>query len=703
MIVSTFVVDAFKKAFSEMRKEKIVLYGLGANTKDILYAFPEFSFLGLLDSFQENGQLYGKPILSLAQVERLHPDHIVIVARAQSTRIIARRIAAFCREQGIRLWDVFGHDLLAEKTASVREHEYFAFTLEQAREEIRRHEVISFDVFDTLLMRCTLMPEDVFALVEKRFRIAGLAKARAQAEHDLYRDGNPTLEEIEHETAAICGLDESQEQQLLRTELDIEQAVLVPRHDAVALLDFAVSLGKPVYLISDMYLSESQLESLLQANNITGYAGVLISTPCQSLKSQHLFEIFKEQVPAESYLHFGDNMMADVASAMQHGIDALQLMSAMDLMEISAWRGADSWCESLEERLLLGELVAYVFNSPFALAESDGRPLLDSARGFGRALLAPLLTAFVLWMMQETVGQYGHLLWSARDGYLPLRLQRIVEKHFPEVVFPHGHYLYISRIVATAAGLHDEDDIKYAASVGFAGSAAEMLARRFFLRQEEILPQAEGESMESYVLRHVEPILQRAAELRQRYQRYLSGLGLPDEASVAIFDLISSGTGQCNLESICGYRLHGLYMIFIQEKYERKQRLETQSFMESGDLYQLQSYLAQNYEPVENLVMSDEPTLVRFDAEGRPVFAAENRSESELDYTREVQEGVCEFFARYISMLGDWRAEIRSSFADRLYQLIRRSYTRVKGCVFAQEDVRDDFTGRDYRMEDMFD
>ena len=697
------VVSTFRKSFADRRREKFVLYGLSRHTEEIVSGCPEFTFLGLLDGFQESGELYGLPVLSLAQVAELHPAHIVIVARAQSVRIIARRIASFCRVQGIGLWDVQGRDLLVQEAPEARQYAYFSFTMEQAREEILAHEIISFDVFDTLLMRCTLTPEDVFALMERRLGIPGLAKAREQAEHTLYRQGNPTLEEIEQETGRLCHLTATQTEALAGVELSIERAVLVPRRDAVALLSFAVAQGKRVFLISDMYLSETQLRSLLSANQITGYEGLLVSTACQSLKTQRLFEIFQARVPAASYLHFGDNGEADIACARHCGMNARQLMSGADLLALSAWRGMDAQCASLEERLLFGAVMAQVFNSPFALSGTDGRPLVDTAQAFGGVFLAPLLTSFLLWLLRQTVGKYQHILWSARDGYLLLRMQRCLQACFPGVSFPKGHYFYISRIAATAAGLQDTEDLRYAASVGFAGSARELLAQRFFLRQEEILPQRDGETIGEYVLRHAEVILTRAAQLRQCYQAYVQTLGIAPEEAAVFFDLISSGTGQVNLETITGRKYLGLYMIFIQEGQWRKRNLTVRSFLETGGLYELQSYLSRNYEPVENLVMSDEPTLLRFDREGRPVFAVELRSAAELAYTEEVQEGVLRFLRRYLSILGDWRAVIRPAFADQLYQLIRSRYTRVEHCVFAQEMVRDDFTGRDYRMADMFD
>ena len=193
------IVSAFREAFSPHieRRESIVLYGLSAVTGDIVSAFPPNTFRGLLDGFHESGEMYGLPILSLDEVRALRTDHIVIAARAQSTRIIVKRIRGFCREQGISLWDIEGEDLLIEQAQSVSDHPYFSLSMEAVKAAIHAHEVISFDVFDTLLMRRTLYFTDVFYLLEERLHMPGFAKARMRAEHDLYRQKEqPTLEEI---------------------------------------------------------------------------------------------------------------------------------------------------------------------------------------------------------------------------------------------------------------------------------------------------------------------------------------------------------------------------------------------------------------------------------------------------------------------------------------------------------------------------
>lgn len=55
-----------KNLFADYKYTKIALYGLGTETEKVLKEFAkDYEIVGLLDGFQENGELYGKSIISL--------------------------------------------------------------------------------------------------------------------------------------------------------------------------------------------------------------------------------------------------------------------------------------------------------------------------------------------------------------------------------------------------------------------------------------------------------------------------------------------------------------------------------------------------------------------------------------------------------------------------------------------------------------
>ncbi len=93
--------SAEENLFQKYYGKKIALYGLGTETRKALLSLEEhFEIIGLLDSFQDSGQIHGKDILSLSRVIEEGVKLIIVVARPGSCKAIARRIGDTCREQG---------------------------------------------------------------------------------------------------------------------------------------------------------------------------------------------------------------------------------------------------------------------------------------------------------------------------------------------------------------------------------------------------------------------------------------------------------------------------------------------------------------------------------------------------------------------------------------------------------------------------
>lgn len=122
---------------------------------------------------------------------------------------------------------------------------------------IKEHDVISFDIFDTLIMRRTLSPEDVFEILEYKLQsqLPGLDFVKNRRKAILENNiPNPNIYQIYNKFAELTGLDSEKVSQILKLELDIEKRVLIRRESMVDILERAKCMGKAVYLITDMYL-----------------------------------------------------------------------------------------------------------------------------------------------------------------------------------------------------------------------------------------------------------------------------------------------------------------------------------------------------------------------------------------------------------------------------------------------------------------
>ena len=469
------------------------------------------------------------------------------------------------------------------------------------------------------------------------------------------------------------------------------------------LFDMAIKADKEVYIVSDMYLTKDIIEKLLDKNGIRGYKDVLVSSEYKTSKTQNLFDVLKSKSDGDSYLHFGDDYDADYISAKMRGIDTFPIKSAMDMLEISASANAAELPKNLDERVMLGIFLATVFNSPFALYKSKGKIIVDNSQKLGALFFAPLFSAFMFYIMKRTSGKFDYILWSARDGYLFIKMQDIMVEHFSDKVFPKGIYFMTSRMAAVSSMLRDDDDIIFAAGMPFSGNGKNLLLTRFCLSEDDIKPIKKDEKVLDYVLRHRDLILKKSAELRENYLKYINALGIEHEDKIAFFDLVSSGTCQYSIERILEKKSKGFYFIFYSlDMSDRRQKLDVESFIESGFVYSLKSYLSGNYDLVEHIVSSPLPTLKYFDDNGDSVYGKDSRTADELEYIEGIQRGVLEFFGELLKITDSIDVDVSGDFVDRLYSFMSEKYSVVEDCPFMNTVFNDDFSNRQFDMKDIF-
>lgn len=92
--------------------KKIALYGLSTETKKAITKYKEYEIVGLLDGFKTEGELFGKPVISVDEAIARKIESIIVVARPGSCKVIAKKLHDKCIENGITLFDVRGKDLL---------------------------------------------------------------------------------------------------------------------------------------------------------------------------------------------------------------------------------------------------------------------------------------------------------------------------------------------------------------------------------------------------------------------------------------------------------------------------------------------------------------------------------------------------------------------------------------------------------------
>ena len=688
-----YYIELFRHNFVEGRGKigKTAFYGLGRQTEEILRAFPSFPVIGLLDGYREEGEIYGKEIISLSSLAG-QDVKIIILARKASEKIIYNRIRRFCKEQEISVYSIDGRLLGEEEnqdTGEEADQEYFRRNRKELMDRISQCDTVSFDIFDTLLTRCVLQPEQIFRIVGTRNGMApGFADMRIRAELELSREGPPRISDIYHWLEERMDIPPDKLMRLIDDEIVVERLMLRPRQTMVEVFQDTVSLGKNVYLISDMYLPGSVLEKILHEKGIEGYDGLFVSCDWGTDKTDGLYDVYKNRSRGGKRLHIGDSEEEDGKAAIAHGIETYLIKRPQDIAELSPigrglmrMDGAAEW---------QGMICASLFNNPFALYGCRGKLHLSPA-GLGYGALGPILAGYVHWLFCKLLEEEPDImLFIARDGFLVKEIYDLWKEKKGVEGLPQGAYLMTSRTFSVYASIQDRADILYAAGLPFDGSAEEMLCKRFHLEKKDILPRGCDEKDVHYIMRHSVCILSQAAVARGGYQEYLSRFGL-GQKKVGIFDFVSTGTCQMCLEKILGISMKGYYFERIMDSHTRKRGLVIEDFVHTHEPH----YESSNYFLLESWIKALHPSIDYVFPDGSVIYCEQHKSREQQDYVRQIQKGALEFCKDYLKLAESTGEGDMERLAVSLLPFVNEDSVCMDS---TQLTVYDDFSSREIKI-----
>jgi HAD superfamily hydrolase (TIGR01549 family) len=192
------------------------------------------------------------------------------------------------------------------------------------KKDIDRAEIVSFDVFDTLLLRPYLEPMDLFTHIERAKNIPCFCVDRYEAELKARRRNqlreNVTFDEIYGE------IDENF-RSLKQTELDWEMMVLRQNPEMKQVWDYVKSTGKTIIVASDMYLPTDFIAKALEKNGYSGYDHLYVSGELGKTKARGTLygHILAELgISPGNMLHIGDNEESDYRQPKKLGIRAVR-------------------------------------------------------------------------------------------------------------------------------------------------------------------------------------------------------------------------------------------------------------------------------------------------------------------------------------------------------------------------------------------
>ncbi len=351
---------------------------------------------------------------------------------------------------------------------------------------------VSFDVFDTLIVRPFYYPADIFDLMNRKFdEITGKSHsisfkklrlaAEEQAREELSRksDGEDiTLTEIYSAMENSFGISHDAAEQMKAAERQYEQRFCRARKTGKELYDLAVDSGKRVILTSDMYLEYDDVAEILAKNGYTNYERLFLSSNERALKTTG--SLFKKVYKAmklrpENILHIGDNWNSDVTAAQELGFKTFFFPKAREVFEniiggITTNNSArteefaalpiartDNSARSFGYRTMLAMTANRFFDNPFVSfnenSDFNGDPSFVGYYAIGMHCLG-----ICRWLdeLSEMCG-YEDIYFLARDGFLPMKAFEIYSRHKGSGL--NCHYLHASRTSVLPLMIEDINDL----------------------------------------------------------------------------------------------------------------------------------------------------------------------------------------------------------------------------------------------------
>ncbi len=542
-------------------------------------------------------------------------------------------------------------------------------------------QLIAFDIFDTLLCRPLLNPETNKSIIARRLggdlgRLFTQYRGIAEQQARTIKGQDVGLDEIYSQLGKLSGLSKSSLAQMKKLEEEIEEASLEPRIEVIDLYTRALETGKPVVLMSDMFLSKNLIEKILTKFGISGWNDFFLSNDIGLRKDtgelyNHVLRHYA--IGPKELLMIGDNERSDVQIPCDMGASYLHAFRPVEmargLPRLSNVIEQHERYGDLDAELTLGLVLRKNF-APLSLHHIDPQSVVDTTPyHWGYSLVGPLLVSFTQWLIQKAREDgIDRLYFLSREGKIIKDVYDQWSKGKEDA--PKSDYLVISRRAAGVAAITSfEDILEIARTIFYPNTLESYLHTRYGLslgedRWSDIakslkLSRATKIKVFDHKIDHLVPLLQilepdilsRARDERTGLLRNLQDHGLTQDNRQAVIDIGYGGSVQKYLNILLNKKVHGYYMM-TEERALKVARTHDvmikacliENINTSAPLPTLYRYSF----AIEKLLSSDDPQIEYYQIGGdgrseghfRDLTAAEKESN---DIRKPLQHGAYDF------------------------------------------------------------
>lgn len=661
-------IENFRHNFRSIKNKRIAIYGMGRRSATLLPGITDFNITGILDRDESNvgKELCGIKVISIKNVENC-VDAIVINSDPSNYEIIYKRIA---KDVTVPVYYADGRiAALSDKDTRYEQNEYWKSSYQELKDKIDKADIVSFDIFDTLIMRKVFSPEDVFRLLGEEVRAelkldCEIASIRAQA---AQCGAYATINEIYGYIKKCTNLTDKNIADIMKLEKDTDIDLCIVRRDIADLYEYCLTCGKEVYFISDMYYTIQDIKRILDKCGVTVPDDEHIWISCEKkadkVSGSLWEEYFKLVGKGNKCLHIGDNKTCDVKNPVRYGIDSYYVMSAKDMLMNSSMAELASDVNTVSDSICLGLVASKLFNSPFALCSTKGKVSFDDSESYGYCVYGPLLEKFLIWLYYKSrKDEIDKLLFFARDGYFLEKDYTMVAELLDDGYEQEWCYLPISRRLIYIATMENEDDFNRVVAFPYVGTFADYMQSRFEIivtdetseyNDRQINAVGDSKNILKWIQPYKDKIMEQAKKRKKNYLAYLTSDGdMKKELSYGTVDLGYYGTNQYYLQRLTGIKTKGYcFYACLSKDNIYNNEITMDGCFQYGDDYTAEKSIASNKNMyIETFITAPHGMIRYIDDRGNAVCQPDRKSQKNFNVKEKVNCGAVDFINDYISI-----------------------------------------------------
>lgn len=503
---------------------------------------------------------------------------------------------------------------------------------------IDRSQVISFDIFDTLILRNVTTPDKIFDIVgirngdEKNFkskRIEAEKIARGKSKKE-----DITLDDIYNNIE----YDEKERNILKLSEIQTEIDYAISNKKIKEVYDYCKNKNKQIICVSDMYLDKETIRRILEKNE---YFVDDIFVSSEFGKSKYvgsLFDLVREKyVHNNTWLHIGDRKKSDFINPIKKGLNAFIIRRNRR--------------EKIVEKNISNDIIT-------SLIINNEDKCQNEQQKWGYKVLGPLCIAFLYWLQEQSIkNNINNLLFCARDMKL---IQEIYEIIFSKEMIIKNKYFYVSRKSTFLPYLYKKnsfetlkkiaeigkrsislDELLHTCNINIKGIEINTSNYGIDLNKKYELEELRNPNFTKWYDELIKDYIEKVGkEQYDNFIKYLNKLDVNEQT--AIVDLGWNGTTQNILINILGYNLSGFYFGLYSKKDKINDRnAYTFVFNEKEHNYSEKIF---SYRPLFEAIFSalHGSTIKYTNDENAPYVLGENYN-GDNKFLKDVQNGAIQF------------------------------------------------------------